>query len=164
MKVPQKGDPAIIANKDWDSGRNPGFVLVATKQMDGAKVPGVCVNSAQSNAAGRHDMGPYDIEYGKWTFYAVTFGKEGSMRFYQGGPDGYLYQMAEDASAITLASGKPFYLGQDGTGAYKYPFDGDIDEFAFWTRTLSHQEIRRIYEAGRKGFELADLLNVPAGK
>ena len=157
------GDPAIVSNTDWNNGYNPGVVLVASKAMPEAKLPGVCFNSGIANG-GRHDIGPYDVEFGKWTFYAVTRSRDGVLRFYQGCPQGNLYQISENTAGITIKSGMPFYLGQDGTGTYKCPFNGDIDEFALWTRTLSHQDIRRIYEAGRKGVELADLLNAPAGK
>jgi hypothetical protein len=66
--------------------------------------------------------------------------------------------MAEKAPEIALATGMPFCLGQDGTSARKNGFSGDIDEFALWTRSLSHDEVRRIYEAGRKGIELGELL------
>ena len=52
---------------------------------------------------------------------------------------------------------KSVFFGQDGRGAYRHPFVGDVDEFAIWTRTLSHEEVRRIYEAGLAGKEfLAD--------
>ncbi|MDD3695972.1 MAG: hypothetical protein PHG44_08405 [Lentisphaeria bacterium] len=52
----------------------------------------------------------------------------------------------------------PWHLGQDGSGKYKFPFRGDIDDLALWSRALSSKEIRAVYEAGRKGMELADLL------
>lgn len=150
--VPQKfrGYPAIISNKDWRSGNNPGFAMNGRDkyvQMN-IGVPG----------GERFDLRPYDLELGKWTFYAVTRGRDGVVRFYQGGQGGYLYWMAEKAPEIALATGMPFCLGQDGTSARKNEFSGDIDEFALWTRSLSHDEVRRIYEAGRKGIELGELL------
>ena len=150
--VPQKfrGYPAIISNKDWRSGNNPGFAMNGRDkyvQMN-IGVPG----------GERFDLRPYDLELGKWTFYAVTRGRDGVVRFYQGGQGGYLYWMAEKAPEIALATGMPFCLGQDGTSARKNGFSGDIDEFALWTRSLSHDEVRRIYEEGRKGIELGELL------
>ena len=72
------------------------------------------------------------------------------VRFYQGRRDGNLHCVADDLPDIALKTGKPFFLGQDGTGKYRHPFVGDIDEFSLWTRTLSHEEVRRIFEAGRK--------------
>lgn len=145
-----RGYPAIVSNKDWSSGNNPGVVLNGFDkyvQMN-IGVPG----------GDRFDLRPYDLEIGRWTFYAVTRAGDGVVRFYQGGQGGYLYWMAENAPEIALSTGKPFYLGQDGTGARKGGFCGEIDEFALWTRSLSHDEVRRIYESGRKGIELGELL------
>ena len=57
-----------------------------------------------------------------------------------------------------MKSGLPFYIGQDGTGAYPHPLAGDVDDFALWTRALSHEDVQRIYEAGRQGLPLGELL------
>ena len=57
-----------------------------------------------------------------------------------------------------MKSGLPFYIGQDGTGAYSHPLAGDVDDFALWTRALSHDDIQRIYESGRQGLTLGELL------
>ena len=72
--------------------------------------------------------------------------------------DGRLYWIAEDAKNMRLDSGLPFCIGQDGTGCYKHQFNGDIDDFALWTRALSHDDVRRIFESGRQGIPLAELL------
>ena len=52
----------------------------------------------------------------------------------------------------------PFHVGNDGTGRYKCRFAGDFDDFALWTRAMSHGDVRKIYEAGRMGVPLGDLL------
>ena len=159
VKMPeaQKGDSVIVANKDWHSGSNPGILVTGNKKIE-SKQGGVCFNAGMGGARSRIDMGPYDIEFGKWTFYAATRGPDGVLSFYQGGLDGYLYRIAFNAKAIKLATGLPFCLGQDGTGRYPHTFNGDIDDFALWTRALSHDDVRKIYEAGRKGLALGDLL------
>ncbi len=36
--------------------------------------------------------------------------------------------------------------------------NGDIDDFALWTRALTYEDVKSIYEAGRQGLHLADLL------
>ena len=147
---PFHGYPAIVSNKDWASGNNPGVVLNGFDkyvQMN-IGVPG----------GERFDLRPYDLEVGRWSFYAVSRAADGVVRFYQGGQGGYLYWMAENAPEISLATGKPFHLGQDGTGSRKGGFNGEIDEFALWTRSLSHDDVRRIWEAGKRGIELGELL------
>ena len=74
--------------------------------------------------------------------------------------DGYLYRIAFNAKDIKFKTGLPFFLGQDGTGKYPVAFNGDIDDFALWTRSLSYDDVHKIYEAGRNGIPLGDLLKV----
>ena len=133
--------------------------MTANKKIE-SKVGGVCFNAGMNSGRGRIDVGPYDIEFGKWTFYAVTRGPDGVLGYYQGGRDGYLYRIAFNAKDINFKTGLPFFLGQDGTGKYPAAFNGDIDDFALWTRSLSYDDVRKIYEAGRNGIPLGDLLKV----
>ena len=157
LPAAQKGDPAIFSNKDWERGTNPGVVLTAARKGDGAKVPGVCFNAKVADKRVRIDLGTYDIEAGKWTFYAVTRDSEGTLSFWQGSPDGRLYRVVDHAEKLVLKA-LPFHIGQDGTGKYKYLLSGEVDDFALWTRALTPCEVRRIYESGRVGLELGDLL------
>ncbi|MBO4287142.1 MAG: alkaline phosphatase family protein [Kiritimatiellae bacterium] len=155
---PQQPQAPIVANKDWASGKNAGIVLIAARKTDSVTVSGVCFNCGMTGKAQRIDMGTFDIDYGEWCFYAVTRRADGVLRVYQGGRDGRLYWIAEDAREIKFKTGLPFWIGQDGTGACKVSLTGDIDDFALWTRAASHADIRRIYEAGRRGQSLEDLL------
>jgi hypothetical protein len=152
LDKPLDGDPAIVGNKNWDKGVNPGFVMAFNKNV------GVLLNNGLPGGK-RHDLMPYDVEFGKWTFYAATRASDGVLRFYQGGQDGHLYWMSENVPEIALSTGMPFHIGTDGTGAYKSKFSGDVDDFALWTRALSHDDVRRVYEAGRMGIPLGDLLD-----
>ena len=152
----QVGDPVVFANKNRNAGSNPGIALIAERSVPikyGYKIrgdkPGVMFNCGRVGKQ-REDLGQYNPEHGQWTFYAMTRGADGVVRFYQGRQDGNLHCVADDLSDIALTTGLPFFLGQDGTGKYRHPFVGDIDEFSLWTRTLSHEEVRRIFEAGRK--------------
>ncbi len=157
MDGPQASQAPIVSNKDWSSGKNPGIVLIGARTTDGVKTPGVCFNSGLNSKEVRVDMGTFNIDYGEWCFYAVTRSKDGVLRVYQGGRDGRLYWIAQDATSIALKTSFPFWIGQDGTGRCKVSFNGDIDDFALWTRSLSHENIRYIYESGRKGLSLGEL-------
>ena len=134
------------------------MVLIGARKTEKVKDYGVCFNCALSSKKARIDIGTFDIDYGEWCFYAVTRSSDGVLTVYQGGRDGRLYWIAEDASAISFKTGLPFWIGQDGTGKCKVSMKGDVDDFALWTRPLSHNDIRRIYDAGRRGDSLADLL------
>ena len=155
---PQQSQAPIVSNKDWERGVNPGIVLIGSRKTDSVKTPGVCFNCALYGESKRLDMGTFDIDYGEWCFYAVTRGADGVLRIYQGGRDGRLYWIAEDARDIILKTGLPFTIGQDGTGRCKVSMQGDVDDFALWTRCLSHDEVRRIYDSGKAGRELSCLL------
>ena len=157
MDAAQKGDSVIVANKDWKTGCNPGILVTAEKGFPGADAPGVSFNAGLKDG-GRIDLGPFDVERGKWTFYAVSRDCHGSVRFYQGSQDGWLYWLSENAKEIVATTSSPFNIGQDATGVYPSEFDGFVDDFALWTRMLSHEDVRRIFEAGRKGIPLGDML------
>ena len=157
LPAKQKGDPVLFSNKDWKSGANPGIALVASKATDAVKVPGICFNAGRPEK-GRIDMGTYDVEPGQWVFYAVVRNAEGVLTVYQGRADGRFNWFCAPAPDILVKSGLPFYIGQDGTGAYPHPLSGDVDDFALWTRALSHDDVQRIYEAGRQGLPLGELL------
>jgi hypothetical protein len=156
--APQIGDPLILGNKDWHGGSRPGFALIAARKTDRAKAPGICLNYARSGDATRVDMGTFDVEPEKWTFYALTFAPNGTAYLFQGREDGELYWIIDHAEDAVIATEMPWCLGQDGTREYPNSFNGDIDDFAIWTRSMTTTEIRTIFEAGRKGLTLADLL------
>ena len=149
MDTPQALQAPIVSNKDWNSGRNPGIVLVGARCTDSLNVPGVCFNCATSGGSGRIDMGTFDISYGLWCFYAVTCSADGVLTVYQGGSDGRLYWIAEDARGIAPKTNLPFRIGQDGTGKCRVSFEGGVDDFALWRRSLTRSEVRRVYEAGK---------------
>lgn len=157
MDKPAGRDPAIVANKDWTSGLNPGVAITAGTKTDWVKKPGICLNAALPGKK-RIDMGTYDIDYVKWCFYAATKTPDGKVEFYQGGRDGRLYWMAETAKKLELASGMPWRIKQDGTGKYPEAFAGEIREFALWTRSLHRDDIRKLYEAGRNGVDMQEAL------
>ena len=159
---PQVGDPVVFGNKNWSSGSNPGVLLTASRGVDMSRVcfahydkkrgrsPGFMFNCGRYGRR-REDMGVYNPDFGQWTFYAATRGADGVVRFYQGRRDGHLYCVADDLSDIAMDTGLPFCIGLDGRGIAEHAFVGDVDEFAIWTRTLAHDEVRRIFEAGLSG-------------
>jgi hypothetical protein len=161
---PQVGDPLVFGNKNWEGGSNPGIALIASRGVDMKRVCnwdkkkrcsefGFMLNCGREGRK-REDLGAYNPDFGEWTFYAATRDADGVVRFYQGRRDGYLYCVADDLSDIAFDTELPFFIGQDGRGVYRHPFVGDVDEFAVWTRALSHEEVRRVYEAGLAGKQL----------
>ena len=156
MDAPQKGDPVIFGNKNWKSGLNPGIALVGAWKSNGFPAPGVSFNCGLTE--GRIDATLYVIEYGQWVFYAVTRSPDGVLTVYQGAADGRFYWIAYEAKTLRLETGMPFCLGQDGTGCYPNSFAGGVDDFALWTRALTREEVRRLYEEGRQGTSLGEII------
>ncbi len=157
MPATQKGDPLLFGNKDWSRGVNPGMALIASKVMEGSKIPGVVFNVGRPNQ-GRMDIGQFDVMPDQWVFYAVTRDAEGRYVVYQGRADGRFNFICDRTENTIVKTGLPICIGQDGTGNYPCIMNGDIDDFALWTRALSLEDIKSIYEAGRQGLSLGDVL------
>ena len=160
-------DPAFFGNGNWYGGagpKQPGVVL--SMYYNTTQTDGVALNYSylDGSAAARTRLNTYPVPLGAWTFYAVTHTADGKMRFYRSSAAGALTRVAEnDVPDLTLAydavaERRPFYLGQDGTGAYPVSFKGKIDEFALWTRGLGPDDINAVYQNGRRSRPLESLL------
>ena len=155
----QTKDPLLFANKGWSPGYLKGVLLCAQGDTANAQF-----NAAAGAAANRFDKYFTGEGSGKWTFYAMVC-KSGSFTLYQGKSDGTLSSQTASSSGFDMNTGCPFYLAQDGTGNYSNgarPFIGKLDDFALWTRALSADDITRIYEFGRSGAGLGELLKIDA--
>lgn len=164
VTVTPSGDPVVIGNKNW-GGNAKGVLLCHGKSYT---YTGTTINKQRTafslnagTGSARLDIGPFDQENGKWTFYAITRNDDGVFTMYQGRSDGTLDWASATLDGFVLKN-YPFYIGQDGTGAYGSKFVGGVDDVALWTRGLSHDEIRRIFESGRAGANLGDLLKMDA--
>ena len=160
VRVPKKqvGDPAILCNKDWRDGKQPGFVLCGAAQTDGVHEPGFKFNFGRKADTKRTDMGTFDVDADQWTFYAVSITPEGVVCFCQGKADGHFYWMVDAVKDAVINSGMNWNIGQDGTTNYRFNIQADVDDFALWNRGLSIDELRKIFEAGKKGQPLSALL------
>ena len=150
-------DPIVFGNNSW-AGKEKGFIFAAAQ---GGKSH---VNMHAADGSNRFDL-YFDWEAtGIWTFYAVV-GDNGTFRVYQGksAADSALGKQTTTLANFTLATGYPFCIGQRPTDfAYPNKFTGAIDDFALWNRALTEEEIQRIYECGRAGMELGDVLKIDA--
>ena len=153
----QSGDPVIFGNDDWSttaSSKLPGVLLSMSS----------IVRFCYSINGTDRQTGSVSPQLGKWVFYAITHTSDGKFKYYHCNSSGSLEEIHNlDAPNLklvydALADRKPFYLGQDGTGAYSKTFVGKLDEFALWTRGLQQSDIETIYRNGRKGRLLDELL------
>ena len=160
-KIPQNlpADAILIANKDMKNPANPGLAVIASRvgdeQVD-KTAPGICLSIGCKDGKSI-EFGQFDRTDG-WNFYAVTINENGTMYFCNGAESGYFYHMAYDGRKAVIDSKLPFFAGQDGTGKHPAAFSGEIDDVTFWNRGMSRAELQKIFEAGRKGRDIARIL------
>ena len=122
----QVSDPVIFGNGNWNTTLAPGVLLSMSS----------IVRFNYSISGTSRQSGSVNPEHGKWVFYAIVHTSDNKFRYYYSNPAGVLTVAHElDAPNLKLlydavADRKPFYLGQDGTGAYSRAFVGKLDEFA----------------------------------
>lgn len=154
-------DPAFVANKNWGSGNNVGWVIAT--DSDGR----VQWNYRRTGADGlsRKDFDSVGglVSDLKWHHVLVVFGINDQAVTYVDGVEIALDRGGAPARKdITPATGTLFdpalnlNIGQDGTGAYSDVdlFDAVMDDVAFWNRKLSSREVAVIYSRGLKGLSL----------
>lgn len=135
-------DPAIISNKNWNSGLFTGWVIAC----------GSGTSSWQWNycgaSGGKVDYDPSGpaINDNVWHHLCVTHDRDGAATFYVDGQ----FQDQRDISASTgsIDSGFPTVIGQDGTTTYGADFSFSVDEVNIYDHVLSQAEIDDIYDNG----------------
>lgn len=124
-------DPAIISNKNWNSGFNEGFILAGT--TDGS--------SWKFNIGSgivRYDLDGSSIDDGQWHHIAVTVDRDGEIIAYQ---DGIVTDQTSIIGAIDVDSDLDLNFGQDGTGNYNAGIAADISEVRIWNSVLSQNTL-----------------------
>jgi hypothetical protein len=156
-----EGDPVVMGNKTLARSGSPGFAVVQGRHTERTS-NGVCLVYGTPEG-GDVLVGTMDIEVNEWSFYAVVFTPDGQAWFYQGRKDGSFHWICGDARRALLASGLPLFIGQDGTGTWKWNYKGYLDDIAVWRRPLAISELRAVFAAGRSGKRVADVagMSVP---
>jgi len=81
---------------------------------------------------------------GSWHHLAVVYSQGRNISLYV---DGVINGSAIIGGDLIIPAGKSVYVGRYIT-ASKLPFDGQIDELGIWNRTLSSDEIVKLYNQG----------------
>ena len=146
--VAAEGEPCIIANKDMSRPGSPGFAMTCGDSTERAP-KGMCLKFGTPQGKDVK-IGTFNVEDGKWSFYAIVFTPERQAWFFQGRSDGKLHWVCERAENALVSSGLPIHIGQDGTGGYHWNYSNGLDDIAVWKRALSVAEIKLIFDAGLK--------------
>ena len=131
VRTNETPDVAIIGNKDWDTGLNPGFVF----SFEYPNGPSWKVNVG--DGASRADAnGSAGIDDGQWHTLSATFDLDGMMRLYTDGT----FVAEEDMSGVgNLNTASGLMMGADLNGAYQY--NGSLAEVRIWETLLSDEDI-----------------------
>lgn len=123
-------DPALISNKNWNSGLNPGFVISAQS--------GQYWKVNVGDGADRLDIQGGYLNPGTWTHIAVSFDRDGLMTAYENG----IVVGFEKMQAIgNLTTAYPLVINQDGTTTYGLNFSGAYKDIRIWGAALPENVI-----------------------
>ena len=129
------GDPAIVSDKDWNSGNNPGFVLAFN---------GNSIKVNAGSGSNRADVnGSAFVNDGAWHHVLATFDRDGNLELFLDG----ISQGTQDMSGV-LDMNSPYTMkiGQDGTADYPIGFSttgpsSEIANLRVWNRVVGLEEI-----------------------
>lgn len=122
-------DPSIIADKDWGSGSNPGFIFVLT---------GGTWKLNAGDGTNRIDINGNAINDGNWHFLMATFDRAGKAIIYE---DGVATGNADISGFGDMSSGHPIRIGQDGPGAYGEWYEGQVGEVYIYDYALTPEQV-----------------------
>ncbi len=125
------GDPAIISDKDWNSGLNKGFVIAG--RTDGTTWK---VNLADGTT--RIDINGGTINDNVLHHLTFSVQRTGLAKIFQ---DGVLIGSTSAAAIGDVFPNFPIGLAQDGTHAYPNFFNGIIDEVRIWNKAIADSTV-----------------------
>ncbi len=133
------GDPAIVSNKNWRSGANPGWAFCIAKNNSGIQQN---IINSQNASGGKWSVYPSVVSgfENNWTHITLVFDRENnvakiSYNF------GTFVKYTNLPSEVSFTTDMPLNIGQDGTGAYGSKFKGLIDEFIIFDGALDEKDL-----------------------
>ena len=127
-------DPAVLSDKDWGSGSNPGFNIALAG--DGT---GIDVNVGDGSE--RADLQAGSINDGQWHHVLVSFDRDDALSMWI---DGALVQSTDMSNVGDISSPFSFNIGQDGTGTYGSGTTAALTNLRVWNTTLSFEDIEDV--------------------
>lgn len=143
------GNPPLIADKDYVNGANTGICWTYTASVLWGNAEARTFRFNFKPIGGtRKDYDMVAPNEFTWNHLAITVDREGVIKGYVNGvfmpslsPAGGTSIAADTGK--TLAGSMPLYLGTDGTGSYRVPFNGSMDEVRVWKNVRTEEEIRQ---------------------
>jgi hypothetical protein len=152
----QVDDIPFISNKNWVDSNNQGWVI-STQSGGNFRVN----TTDDGGSSHKQDIKQATVlSDGTWHLVTISYARSTAASIYV---DGSLVA----TSPLTMVTGSidtdyDITIGQDGTGSYTDSGNAQvegmmIDDLGIWRRVLSGGEIAAIYDAGKKGKDLAQV-------
>jgi hypothetical protein len=131
VRTTTPADVAMVGNKDWDSGLNPGWVF----SFEYPAGPAWKANAG--DGTNRADANGEDgVADGQWHTLSCSFDRDGMMRLYT---DGEFNAESDMSSVGSLDVGSGLSFGSDIDG--EYGLAGQLAEVRFWGKALDAEAI-----------------------
>lgn len=114
-------DPAMISNKNWNNGKNKGFVISAYS--------GQTFKLNIGDGTNRIDMVGGIMKPNQWKHIAVSFDRDGLVTLYE---DGVVVSFAKMNTIGNINSGLPLTINQDGTNTYGPNLAASYKDIRIW--------------------------------
>jgi hypothetical protein len=144
-------DPAIISNKNWNSGTNAGWVIAGNASNAGFNgVGNLEWNIGDGSNRVDFDATNVPVNDGSWHHIVVTHDRDGDAEFFL---NGRKVGAATISHLGNIDSGLPTCVATDGTlgTVWENRFPGAIDDVAIWRRLLTTEEVTSLYTRGLAG-------------
>ncbi len=129
IRTSEAADVSIVGNKNWQSGRNKGFVF----SFSGGTWK---VNVGDGGASSRVDANGNSVSDNEWHTLSATFDRDGDLILYE---DGQQVAKKSMAGIGDISTGLPLSIGADALNAYAY--EGYIAEVRIFNQLLSADDI-----------------------
>jgi len=134
------GDPAIASNKDWDSGKNPGFIVALTHNS----VIFNMGNEERSENMKLYYPLPFDYDRG-WMHVIVSVNRDaGTVGVSYDFNDFIVTNVTETMKNVSLDAFEDLSIGQDGTGNYPDSLPATLDEFIIFNKAFTSDDISKL--------------------
>ncbi|ASW75390.1 hypothetical protein IQ37_02380 [Chryseobacterium piperi] len=118
-------DPTMISNKNWNSGKNKGFVI--------SGYSGQTYKLNIGDGTNRIDLVGGKTETNKWKHIAVSFDRDGLVTLYE---DGVVVTFAKMNNIGNIDSGLPLTINQDGTNTYGQNLAASYKNIRIWKSVI----------------------------
>ncbi len=128
IKTQEAADVAIVGNKNWTTGINPGFVFSFSGGTWKVNI---------GDGSNREDINGGVVSDNEWHTLSVTFDRDGEMKMYE---DGAFVTSTSISTIGNINTGEGLFFGTDINSDYDYT--GSIVEVRVWNSVLSEATIQ----------------------